>query len=386
MHRTAVALQARGHQVAWVSEATAAAHLKRWHLTLIPVPTTGWWWPPPPLPAHLPPEARRRERERRAVAVWLDPARVLPAAEAFLDVFRDWQPDVVVAEPFMAAAALAAERLGVPLVVAGWPAVTFSPEVPAHQREAARLAQTWFRRLREQMGVPGRYWVEGPRPWLRSPYLHVAYFTREWYGAWRILEPPTVFVGGTPAPPQDPPPDWWQALDPARPLVFVTLGTAFTRDPLFFRRVIRAARRLGAQVVAATGDVALVRRLSDVADDHTFIVPWVAYDWLFPRVQVAVHHGGVGTTHAALVYGVPQLVVPHAADQFYQAARVQRTGVGLALRVQDATEAVMQDALESLLEDRHWRVHAERMAQAMQALGGPLRAAQEVERLLSHLQ
>jgi UDP:flavonoid glycosyltransferase YjiC (YdhE family) len=43
-----------------------------------------------------------------------------------------------------------------------------------------------------------------------------------------------------------------------------------------------------------------------------------------------VHHGGGGTTAAALRAGVPQVVVPHIADQPYWGRRVQALGVGAA--------------------------------------------------------
>jgi sterol 3beta-glucosyltransferase len=52
------------------------------------------------------------------------------------------------------------------------------------------------------------------------------------------------------------------------------------------------------------------------------------HDWLFPRMAAVVHHGGAGTTAAALRAGVPQVVVPHLADQPFWGAQVQRLGVG----------------------------------------------------------
>jgi vancomycin aglycone glucosyltransferase len=48
---------------------------------------------------------------------------------------------------------------------------------------------------------------------------------------------------------------------------------------------------------------------------------------LFPRVAAVVHHGGAGTTVAALRAGAPQVVVPHLADQFYNAHRLDVLGL-----------------------------------------------------------
>ena len=49
---------------------------------------------------------------------------------------------------------------------------------------------------------------------------------------------------------------------------------------------------------------------------------------ILPRVSAVVHHGGVGTTHAALRAGVPSVICPALGDQFLWGSRVSRMGVG----------------------------------------------------------
>lgn len=44
---------------------------------------------------------------------------------------------------------------------------------------------------------------------------------------------------------------------------------------------------------------------------------------LFPRCAAVIHHGGAGTTATAARAGVPQLVVPHATDQFFWRRRLE---------------------------------------------------------------
>jgi len=57
-------------------------------------------------------------------------------------------------------------------------------------------------------------------------------------------------------------------------------------------------------------------------------VPSVCHGRLFPRCAAVVHHGGAGTTSTAARAGVPQVVVPHLADQFYWARRISLLGLG----------------------------------------------------------
>ncbi|XP_022642990.1 sterol 3-beta-glucosyltransferase, partial [Vigna radiata var. radiata] len=53
----------------------------------------------------------------------------------------------------------------------------------------------------------------------------------------------------------------------------------------------------------------------------------VPYRWLFPKCAAVIHHGGSGTTAAALRAGTPQVVCPFMLDQFYWAERMHWLGV-----------------------------------------------------------
>ncbi|KAA8536524.1 hypothetical protein F0562_029002 [Nyssa sinensis] len=53
----------------------------------------------------------------------------------------------------------------------------------------------------------------------------------------------------------------------------------------------------------------------------------IPYNWLFPRCIAAIHHGGSGSTAAALHAGISQVVCPFMLDQFYWAERMFWLGV-----------------------------------------------------------
>ncbi|WP_404386439.1 glycosyltransferase [Knoellia locipacati] len=88
--------------------------------------------------------------------------------------------------------------------------------------------------------------------------------------------------------------------------------------------VARAARAARVRVVLHSGAAGLASH--DDAWVHE--VGSVPHGWLFPRMAGVVHHGGAGTTAAALRAGVPQAVVAHIGDQPYWGRRVWELGVG----------------------------------------------------------
>jgi len=95
----------------------------------------------------------------------------------------------------------------------------------------------------------------------------------------------------------------------------------------------------------------------DLPDD-LFKVDEVSYDWLFPRVAAAVHHGGAGTTGASLKAGTPTIIVPFFADQPFWGARVASLGAGprpiprARLSVERLVGAIRQATIDAEMGER----------------------------------
>src|SRR5262249_42055198 len=87
-----------------------------------------------------------------------------------------------------------------------------------------------------------------------------------------------------------------------------------------------AARAHGRPALLVGGWAGLGRDL--VHADDVLAIDSAPHHLVLPRVAVAVHHGGAGTTTAVARAGVPQVVLPHILDQFYWAHRVRELGLG----------------------------------------------------------
>src|SRR5258708_31044991 len=106
----------------------------------------------------------------------------------------------------------------------------------------------------------------------------------------------------------------------------------------------------------------------------TRLLTWIDYDHVFPRLKVIIHHGGMGTTHQAVVHGVPQVVVPHAADQRGQARRVAQAKIGLNLSARDVKNGQLLPAIRAVTSDQKVIANAKQWAADFAALGGPSHA------------
>lgn len=147
-----------------------------------------------------------------------------------------------------------------------------------------------------------------------------------------------------------PPPCLAEFLAAGPPPVYVGFGSMMSRDPQEATRTILAAvRRAGVRALLAPGWTGL---RSDDLQDSVHLVQDVPHDWVLPQVAAVVHHGGSGTTAAAVRSGRPQVVVPHVGDQFYWARRMHELGVAAApIRRHELDAEVLTAALTRVLSD-----------------------------------
>ena len=89
--------------------------------------------------------------------------------------------------------------------------------------------------------------------------------------------------------------------------------------------------------------------MPDVSPESVLCVPSAPYESTFPGCSAIVHHGGIGTTGAALLSGRPSLIVPFAHDQFDNAYRVVAIGAGVKRFRWGLSQRAIASALSEIL-------------------------------------
>lgn len=109
-----------------------------------------------------------------------------------------------------------------------------------------------------------------------------------------------------------------------------------------------AVRKAGLRAVAVCSTERGAAQLSDTL----FVIDSLPFDWLFRRVGLVVHHGGAGTTAAALTHGRPSVVLPACFDQHFWARTLCRLGAAPRplnphTLTADSLAAVLRDTIAS---------------------------------------
>lgn len=151
-------------------------------------------------------------------------------------------------------------------------------------------------------------------------------------------------------------------LSAGAPPVFLTLGSMMSgnHEAQTLAMFVDAARTAGVR--------AIVQAPSGVPagyanDGPLHFVRAAPHAQVFPHCSAVLHHGGAGTSQAALRAGVPSVVVAHTTEQELWGRELQRLGVaGAPIARRRATVAGLASALRQVTQSAPMR-------QTAQALG-----------------
>jgi MGT family glycosyltransferase len=171
----------------------------------------------------------------------------------------------------------------------------------------------------------------------------------------------------------------WDWLDPATPLVLVSLGTVNADvGDRFFAVVVEALASLPVQAVV----VAPPERVELGAARNIKVSPHVPQLALLSRCAAVVTHGGHNTVCEALAHSLPLVVAPIRDDQPVVAEQVVRTGAGLRVRFGRVQRDDLRAAVERVLSEPAFRAAAARIARSFADAGGATAAADAIEACL----
>jgi len=274
-------------------------------------------------------------------------ALTAPCAQAMTGLVREFRPDVVISEPAEFAGRLAAARAGVPWVEQSW-ALPF----PDGFRSAAR--DELIRRGLPPLPAPDA--IIHPSP----PQL------------WPAEAPeglPMRFV------PYNGPVRYERrpSRGPGRRRAFVTFGSLLVahgagQGELFAKLLEELSAAGFDMVVGMDPDQG---RLLGPLPPGVLRLGWVPLGHALKECDLAIHHGGSGTSMSAAVRGVPQVILPSATDQFLTSAAMEAYGAAIRFLPGQVTPAAVRDAAEDVLSDPSYGAAATALAREISALAAP---------------
>jgi UDP:flavonoid glycosyltransferase YjiC (YdhE family) len=256
---------------------------------------------------------------------------------SLIDQIADAPPDLVIFEAMDVGAGIAAAVLGIPAAAFS---IALSHYLPAqiHDASIGYLRRVWTDRgLTPPAGghALSRVLID-PSPPTLNPVLPAAPL--------RQLPLRTVAYNAADAAV----PDWLMAAG-TRPRIYLTLGTVSFGAVEVLQRALDDLGPLDVDILVAVGPDGNPELLGELPP-NVHVERFVAQSAVFPRVDLAVHHGGTGTVLGALAAGLPQLLLPQGADQFFNGEVLTAAGAGAVLPNDAQRPGAIAAAVQRLLD------------------------------------
>jgi len=299
-------------------------------------------------------------------------------ADDIVQFARAWQPDLVVSDPIVMAAPLAARAAGAPLVHLQWG--------PAFQRRTVEfpgngtVPDLWPDDLRD---LYARHGVE-PAAEHAAATVDPCPASLQYDGAipGRIPARLVPYNGTGDAP-------RWLTEPPRRPRICVTWGTTVTmlagREGFLVPRILDALAGFDVEVVVAltAADRSL---LGDDLPERVRVTENLPLDILLPSCDAIIHQGGASTMLTAASFGLPQLVVPRIMDDMENAERIAAAGAGVSLNWADASTETITAGIKTVVSDQATRQAAHNLRDEIHAQPAPAAIAIALRQLTTRQQ
>lgn len=292
--------------------------------------------------------------------------RVEEMLPGMLEVVRTWSPDLVVWEISEFGGMLAAEVLEIPHAAL---------QISAWRPEIYQLAAVPIGLHRSAVGLP-------PDPDSSALYRYLLLSPEP--PAYRDPDrpfPPTVLPVRLPIFDAGATTDVLPQLPAnSRPRIYATLGTAYNQQPQLFKTIIDAVGDLDVDLVMATSVDPESLGL-DLGRPNVTVRRYIPQHALLPDCDLVISHAGFGAVQAALRHGLPQVLLPIAADQPDNARHCAAHGVAEVVWPEGRNSEAIQSAVQAVLSDPGYRAGARRWQREIDALPGTSEAIKALSSL-----
>ncbi|MGM0748818.1 MAG: macrolide family glycosyltransferase [Bacillota bacterium] len=163
-----------------------------------------------------------------------------------------------------------------------------------------------------------------------------------------------------------------------RPLMLISLGTAFNAWPEFYQMCMEAFGGSEWHVIMSVGKSIEPDSLGDIPDNFTVRQRVPQLDVL-TEADVFISHGGMNSTMEAMNEGVPLVVIPQMHEQELTAQRVEELGLGIYLPKEEVSVPRLQQAIGNIFSDKEIHSRVKDMQKDVKEAGGAEQGAAEIE-------
>jgi len=151
-------------------------------------------------------------------------------------------------------------------------------------------------------------------------------------------------------------------------ILFITFGSMINPEPeKKTKAILDVLEKHNIPAIINTASGGLVKP-SKYNTKLFYFVKQVPYDWIFPIIYAAIHHGGSGTTHTAIKHGCASMIMPHIIDQYAWNNLVSELGIGpKGIAINKITSRKLEPKILDLYQNQSYKIKALKISKKIKA-------------------
>lgn len=165
-------------------------------------------------------------------------------------------------------------------------------------------------------------------------------------------------------------------------IIYVSLGTIFNDSLTFFKNCIEAFKDRDVSVIMSIGKKIKKEELGEIPDNF-YVYEFVPQLEVLKKTDLFITHGGMNSTSESMYFGVPEIVVPQAADQPIVAKRIEELHLGKSINKKEVTAEKIRNYSDEILKDSSYKNNMIEMSKKMREAGGEKKAVILIDELIN---
>jgi MGT family glycosyltransferase len=161
-------------------------------------------------------------------------------------------------------------------------------------------------------------------------------------------------------------------------LIYVSLGSVFVDNKVFFQTCIQALGTLGRRAIISLSGHFSPEDFGQVPD-NVELCHFVNQTDVLQKASVFVTHGGDSSVSEAIYCETPMVVVPQIPEQLLRAKQIQRLMLGKYIDPTDLTVDVLRSAVAEVLENPLFRQNVQALKESLPKVPAAITACNQIE-------
>ncbi len=255
---------------------------------------------------------------------------------------RKWQPDLIIHDPYEFAGALISEYLSIPRIKSG-------PMVLLPSSKLCKMVSDSISEHRKNLGLPAdedlSFYYDCtelafiPR-FLISKDICLSrnvYFLRPQICDEAVYENSSKL---------------FDKIDIRKKIIYATLGTVFHCFPEKWSAIFDAVRYNSRYSIISSIPDRQIIDLFKHYSNNIFVTDYISQSLVYKYCDLVINHGGLNTIISAVLHGIPSIIMPIGADNFYNARQCESEGIARIVYFDKKPVENLKIAIEDIMSNK----------------------------------